>query len=259
MAKKYAEYDDLGVRFIYPKNWFARTETWDKGTYCITVDCPEGSFWSLSIMPKTADLDQAAKDIVRTMRAEYEEMEEREIRRYVADRVLTGYEIDFFYLDLTSAATALKFEDGRRGYVIYWQTCDRLTTEGESLSRADIFDAMTHSLVSNLTGQEPDWDDEDDDFVFDRKLSERQAREDEDREYFRRKYEQARLDEEEANWRRGGESLDDEFERVGTGGFGSDERTEDFLRDSDDEEVDEEFEREEFDAEDDDLDEDDDF
>ena len=145
MARNYNEYDDLGVRFIYPKNWFVRTETWDKGTYSITVDTPEGSFWTLSIMPKGVDLDKAAQDIVRTMNAEYDDMEEREIKRYVADYVLTRYELTF-YLDLTSTATALKFEDERRGYV-FWQTCEYLIADDNSDSRADI-STQHHTLVS---------------------------------------------------------------------------------------------------------------
>lgn len=233
MARNYNEYDDLGVRFIYPKNWFVRTETWDKGTYSITVDTPEGSFWTLSIMPKGVDLDKAAQDIVRTMNAEYDDMEEREIKRYVADYVLTGYEIDFFYLDLTSTATALKFEDERRGYVIFWQTCEYLIADDNSDSRADIFDAMTHTLVSNLTGQEDDWSDEEDEAHFEQKLSEQEVREQEEREYLRRKYERMRRKEEERNWRRS----DDDYPDDDTGNawlyqaaIANDERIKDFLR-----------------------------
>lgn len=202
MARDYNEYDDLGVRFVYPRNWFVNTETLDKGTYTITVDSPEGSFWALAIMPKNVDLDHAAKEIVKSMKAEYDELEECEIKQYVADTILTGYEINFFYLDLSSTAVALKFEDDRRGYVIYWQTCERMSLSGETLSRIDIFDAITHTLISNLTGQEADWGDIEDDLQYDKVLSERELREQEDREFFRRKYERARLEAEQANWRR---------------------------------------------------------
>ena len=152
-SRNFKEYDDLGVRFIYPTNWIVQTETWDKGTYGISVDSPEGSFWSVAIFPKDADLDEAAKNILSQLHAEYDEIEENEIERVVADCVLDGYEINFFYLDLTSTAQALKFEDGERGYVVFWQTCDRLAITGESLSRVDVFDVMTHTLVCNLTGQ----------------------------------------------------------------------------------------------------------
>ena len=126
----------------------------------------------------------------------------------VADFELSGYEADFFYLDLTSTATALKFEDGRRGYVIFWQTCDSMTTSADDPVRSDVFNAMTHTLVSNLTGQEDDWGDEEDELMFERKLSARQERELEDREYRRSRYEKARQDFEDRLWRRSDDSDD---------------------------------------------------
>ncbi len=200
-TSNFKEYDDLGVRFIYPNNWTVETQTWDKGTYGITADSPEGSFWALAIYPKGVDLDEAAKKILSDFHAEYDEMETEEIERYVANSVLTGYEINFFCLDLTSTAQALKFEDEERGYVIFWQTCDRLALTGEELSRVDVFEAMTHTLVSNLTGQEVDyWND--DEFEFEK--TEKEIRAEEEREYYRRRYEQARLDVEERYWRAGG-------------------------------------------------------
>ena len=193
MAKNYGEFDDLGVRFVYPKNWLVHAETLDKGTHNITVDSPEGSFWSLSIMPKGTDLLQTAKELVRTMQLEYDEMEEHEIKRYVADRVLAGYEIDFFYLDLTSTATALIYEDDERGYIVYWQTCDHLAVGRDDMSRSDIFDAMTHTLVSNLTGQDQDWDDLDNEDQEADTKSERERRMEEERAYYKRKYELAKF------------------------------------------------------------------
>ena len=203
-TSSFKEYDDLGVRFIYPNNWTVETQTWDKGTYGITADSPDGSFWALAIYPKGVDLDEAAKKILNDLHAEYDEMETEEIERYVADNVLTGYEINFFYLDLTSTAQALKFEDEERGYVIFWQTCDRLALTGEELSRVDVFEAMTHTLVSNLTGQEIEyWHEDDDEFEFEK--TEKEIRAEEEREYYRRRYEQARLDVEEKYWRAGGD------------------------------------------------------
>ncbi|MBQ1336964.1 MAG: hypothetical protein II561_00640 [Thermoguttaceae bacterium] len=208
MAKNYNEYNDLGVRFLYPANWFVRTETWDKGTYSITVDTPDGGFWSLSIYPKGVNLDTAALQAIDALKTEYDQVEKTEIHKYVADFELSGYEADFFYLDLTSTATALKFEDGRRGYVIFWQTCDSMTTSADDPVRSDVFNAMTHTLVSNLTGQEDDWGDEEDELMFERKLSARQERELEDREYRRSRYEKARQDFEDRLWRRSDDSDD---------------------------------------------------
>lgn len=250
MSKDYKEYDDLGVRFIYPSNWFVQTETWDKGAYGITVDSPEGSFWSLAIYPKGVDLDAAAKEILGTLDAEYDEMDQAEVKRYVADRVLIGYEVNFFYLDLTSTALVLKFEDENRGYVVYWQTCDRLALTGENLSRSDVFDAMTHTLVSNLTGQEVEYrGDSDVEFDFGAPVDEKARRVDENREFYRKKYERQRWEAEEARRR---EALDDEeirrnlndendVERQRRDWLAADEKLEDFLR-VDDEETDDAFE-----------------
>ncbi len=257
MSKDYKEYDELGVRFIYPSNWFVQTETWDKGAYGITVDSPEGSFWSLAIYPKGVDLDAAAKQILGTLDAEYDEIDQAEVKRYVADRVLTGYEVNFFYLDLTSTALVLKFEDENRGYVVYWQTCDRLALTGENLSRSDVFDAMTHTFVSNLTGQEVEyWDDENDEFDF-APVDEKERKIAENREFYRQKYERRRWEAEEARRR---EELDDEEIRRNLNDenddearrrdwVAADEKLEDFLR-VDDEEDDEAFDEEEVDARD---------
>lgn len=257
-SRDYKEYNDLGVRFIYPTNWTVQTETWDKGTYGISVDSPEGSFWSIAIFPLEVDLDEAAKSILSGLHAEYDEIEESEVERVVADCLLDGYEVNFFYLDLSSTAQALKFEDGERGYVVFWQTCDRLNISGESLSRVDVFDVMTHTLVCNLTGQEVDFwegDDEEEDF-----RSEKEAKAEEEREFYRRKYENARREIQNDYWRNGGVMTDsnaglddfvearrgsgsrhgrDEYSDVARSVALSDERLEDFLRD--DEDDDDEF------------------
>ena len=268
-SRDFKEYDDLGVRFIYPTNWTVQTETWDRGTYGVSVDSPEGSFWSVAIFPQDVDLDEAAKEILSQLHAEYDQLEEGEIERVVADCILDGYEINFFYLDLTSTAQALKFEDGERGYVIFWQTCDRLAITGESLSRVDVFDVMTHTLICNLTGQDVDfWEDEEDEYEVE--LSEKEAKAEEDREFYRRKYEEARREIQNRYWRYGGtmtganSGLGDFIEdRSGSGArrgkndrvetprnvAQSDERVEDFLRDDDDDDeirenlVDDGFER----------------
>ncbi len=256
-SRDFKEYDDLGVRFIYPTNWTVQTETWDRGTYGISVDSPEGSFWSVAIFPQGVDLDEAAKNILSQLHAEYDELEEGEIERVVADCILDGYEINFFYLDLTSTAQALKFEDGERGYVVFWQTCDRLAITGESLSRVDVFDVMTHTLICNLTGQDVDfWEGEEDE--NDSELSEKESKAEEDRAFYRRKYEEARREIQRQYWRYGGtvtdanSGLGDFIEdRSGSGSSRgkkdrfdaprnvaqSDERVEDFLRDDDDDDI----------------------
>ena len=272
-SRNYKEYNDLGVRFIYPTNWIVQTETWDKGTYGISVDSPEGSFWSIAIFPPEVDLDEAAKSILSGLHAEYDAVETTPIKRFVADCPLEGYEVNFFYLDLSSTAQALKIDDGERGYVVFWQTCDRLAITGETLSRVDVFDVMTHTLVCNLTEQEIDfWEGDDDE--NDAGLSDKEMRAEEEREFYRRKYEEARREIQNDYWRRGGAmtgpnaGLDGFVEaRRGSGEDAprsvvqGDEQLEDFLRDDDDDDdaFRENFDDDGYDEEDREYDDDSDF
>ncbi|MCF0233797.1 MAG: hypothetical protein HUK22_02315 [Thermoguttaceae bacterium] len=97
-------------------------------------------------------------------------------------------------------AQALKFQDGKRQYVVCTQTSDRLSIAGETLSKTDIFDVMTHTLVSNLTGQDADlWDgvEEDEPEIEDPK----ERRDAEYRDYIRRKYETRQREEENRRMR----------------------------------------------------------
>ncbi|MGI6400611.1 MAG: hypothetical protein ACOX0A_00580 [Thermoguttaceae bacterium] len=204
-SNKYKEYDDLGVRFIYPNNWTVQTETWDKGTYGISVDCPDGSFWALAIYPKNVDVDEAARKILTALYHEYNDVEGEKIKRYVADQILQGYEINFYYLDLASTAQALIFEDDERGYVIFWQTCDRLLlTDEEMAPRVEVFEVMTYTLISNLTGQLVDWE-EDEDEELELVKSAKEIRAEEDREFYRQEYIAARKEIQQEYWRSGGE------------------------------------------------------
>ena len=193
MAKtaNFQTYDELDVQFLYPNNWTALTQTLDRGTYMITVDSPEGSFWTLAIYPKGVDLDNAAQELLATLKVEYQEVEEHEVCRYVADRELSGYEINFYYLDMVCEVRALKYEDDERGYVIFWQTCDRLALTDEAFSQTDVLNVMTHSLITNITGQDLDlWED-----ALEDTRTEEEIREEEDREERLRIFRNARMKE----------------------------------------------------------------
>ncbi len=192
-SRNFKEYDDVGVRFIYPNNWSVQTETWGKGRYGVSVDSPEGSFWALSIFPRGVDLGAATDEILAALKIEYDDLEEEEIVRYVADRVLKGREINFFYLDMTCTVQALTFETENAGYVIYWQTADRMRlSEDDDVSQIDVFKVITHTLISNLTNQEIDyWEDENEAGAFDMR-SQREILDEEGRAERIRRYMQRR-------------------------------------------------------------------
>ena len=257
-SNKFKEYNDLNVRFLYPNNWTVQTQTWDRGTYGITVDSPDGSFWSLAIFPPEVNLDNAAEELIKEIQIEYDEMDKHEVKRCVADYVLEGIEIDYFCLDVACSVQALKFKDEERGYVVFWQTGDRmfLSDDGEDVNQSDVLKVITHTLISSLTGQDYDLYEEVDEALSRR--SERETREEENREYLRRRLELQGRRVGNESWRRG-EGYVQGFQPTKKDATSlADEELEDFMRDETfefDDPEDDEFEddfKDEFNEEDED-------
>ena len=144
-------YDDKEeIRFAYPKNWFVQESHWAGDVKSVIINSPEGYFWLLAIFPKGTDPDEAAKEVLHTMKGEYDKLEDLPARRMIAGRRLTGYEMNFFYLDLVNTAVVLGFEENDRTFVIYWQNCDRLVISDEPYDFEDIFETITYTLLTHL-------------------------------------------------------------------------------------------------------------
>ncbi|MBR6481573.1 MAG: hypothetical protein IKT12_07705 [Thermoguttaceae bacterium] len=142
--------NDGAVRFAYPKNWFVQEAPWTSDSKAITVNNPDGYFWMISIFPAGTDPDAAAKEVLHSMRREYSQLEDTPAHRIIADHFLTGYEMNFFYLDLVNTAIVLSLETESRSYVIYWQYCDILAVTQEEYGFEDIAEAMTYTFLKNL-------------------------------------------------------------------------------------------------------------
>lgn len=145
-----AVYNSEGIQFSYPSNWTLQEDVLDDDTDIIMVTCPDESFWMLAVYPGDVEPDQAAKNVLAMMTGEYEDIENIPVRRFIGERILHGYEMNFFYLDLTSTALVLGFSEGDQTYIVYWQTCDRLAVSPDKLACADVFEAMTTSLLDHL-------------------------------------------------------------------------------------------------------------
>ena len=167
MPSDYAEYNENGIYFAYPSNWSVQNsilnETEKDVTQddlliedvaeTITVTDPYGSFWMLAIYPGGTCADTAAKKILKTMMSEYKKLENEPIKKYIADRILHGYEMHFVFLVLTSTALVLGFEENDKTYIVYWQTCDRLAITDENICCEDVFEAITHTFLENLNNE----------------------------------------------------------------------------------------------------------
>jgi hypothetical protein len=140
-----ALFDRLGIRFQYPDNWRLDQEDAIEDGQSVTVYSPGGAFWTLMIHPRSADPARLAKAAVDAMRQEYEELEAEAIQENLAGRDTVGYDLNFYYLDLTNTAAVRSLRTNRRTYVIFYQAEDR---ELEQVQQ--VFLAITTSLIDGL-------------------------------------------------------------------------------------------------------------
>lgn len=150
MTADISVYDKNGVRISYPVSWSVQEDTLDEEADVVLISSPDESFWMLAMYPEGVEPDKAAKNILSIMTGEYEKIENAPIKKYFGKRILSGYEMNFFYLDLTSTAIVLGFEEGNRTYIIFHQTSDRMSLFAESESNEEVFEAMTCSFLDNL-------------------------------------------------------------------------------------------------------------
>ncbi|MCH8044066.1 MAG: hypothetical protein IID44_10165 [Planctomycetes bacterium] len=137
-----AEYSKMGARFSYPENWTLDTDELNEKGNSITVYSPGGGFWSLGVHPAGTNAGQLAAEALEAMGEEYEHLESREISETNAEDIMVGYDLNFFYLDLTSTAKIRCVSRSGATYAIFCQAEDR---EFEQIG--EVFRAITASLL----------------------------------------------------------------------------------------------------------------
>ncbi len=141
-----AKYEKLGIAFQYPENWTLDEEDAISGRGSVTVYSPGGGFWTVALHPESADPSKLAQAAVDAMKGEYEGLEVEEAREDLAGHELSGFDLNFFYLDLTNTARIRSFRGDNGTYTIFWQAEDR---ELANIQR--VFEAMTISLLANVS------------------------------------------------------------------------------------------------------------
>ncbi|MBX7071511.1 MAG: hypothetical protein K1X71_00075 [Pirellulales bacterium] len=139
-------YDRLGLRFQYPDNWTLDEAEALAGNHSVSVYSPTGAFWSVAVRPRDADSGRAASTALAAMREEYNDLEAEPTTDCVAGHELTGFEINFCYLDLTSTAGVRCAELDQSTLVIFYQAEDR-----DYIAVEPVFRAMTYSLLTSLS------------------------------------------------------------------------------------------------------------
>jgi hypothetical protein len=146
-----ATFDNLGINFQYPDNWQLDDEEMRSGQSAVTVFSPGGAFWSVAVHTGSADPARMAKAALDAMSKEYEDMEAEPVKETTAGHDLVGYDLNFFFLDLTNTACIRSFRAGRTTYTVFYQAEDR-----EFREIGLVFVAMTLSLLRGIGENKPE-------------------------------------------------------------------------------------------------------
>ncbi|MGO9112432.1 MAG: hypothetical protein ACLP9L_24645 [Thermoguttaceae bacterium] len=141
-----ATFDNLGITFQYPDNWQLDEEEMRAGQSAVTVFRPGGTaFWSVAVHTASADPARMAQAALDAMRKEYEGLEAEPVNETIAGRDLIGFDLNFFYLDLTNTASIRSLRVDGTTYTIFFQAEDC-----EYREIGLVFKAMTVSLLGGI-------------------------------------------------------------------------------------------------------------
>ena len=138
-------FSKMEISFQYPDNWTLDEEDAVAGGESVTVYSPGGSFWSVAVHPHYASPTQLALAALEAMKEEYEGLEIEDAQETVYGRELVGYNLNFYYLDLTNTTRIRCFATSKAAYTIFWQADD---AEYDQIQM--VFQAMLASLLNSV-------------------------------------------------------------------------------------------------------------
>lgn len=138
-------FSKLGISFSFPDNWTLDDRDAVSGANSVTVYSPGGAFWSVSIHPASLEPKKLAKAAVKAMREEYAEVEVEPILAVADGQELVGFDLAFYYLDLTNTACVRCFRTPGACYAVFYQAEDHEFGQFER-----VFAAITQSLLEGL-------------------------------------------------------------------------------------------------------------
>jgi hypothetical protein len=139
-----AVFDKMGIRFLYPENWTLDEQEALEGNRAVTVYSPGGAFWSIALHPTSTDPGELAAAAAEILRAEYDDAESEKVSEEIGGVPMSGFDVNFFYLDLTNTALIRGFRTATDSCLVLCQAEDR-----EFGRLAPVFCAITTSLLTN--------------------------------------------------------------------------------------------------------------
>ncbi|MEL6105714.1 MAG: hypothetical protein AAFU85_06755 [Planctomycetota bacterium] len=140
-----AQFDSFGLRFLYPDNWTVAQRDEEDGNTGMTLDLPEGGFFSVETAV-TSEPAELIEELAVAIASEYEDPERESISlELLPDAPAT--DLRFYYLDLLIICRIVVFrqEEDRDSLVIQMQAESREFDKNEP-----VFDAILKQIVDNV-------------------------------------------------------------------------------------------------------------
>lgn len=117
-------YEGHGLRFAYPSDW--ELEETDEGEAAtVEVQAPGGLAFALIRSDETGlDPASVADEVLEAMREEYPDIDVAPAMETLAGHHATGYDVEFFSLDITNGAIIRCFRTPERTVLVFGQWSD---------------------------------------------------------------------------------------------------------------------------------------
>ncbi len=144
-----ATFDQHGLRFEYPDNWSLDQGQDIDANQQVVVSSPHTAFWQLTKHPPGTDLEPLFDEALAALRSEYQDIEVEPESEIVEGQLVTGFTVNFFFLDLTNTCWLRGIETAAANYLVVCQAEDR-----EFAQVGLVFRAMLASVLRNLVADE---------------------------------------------------------------------------------------------------------
>ena len=135
------QYDRAGIRFCYPENWTVADDEADRRRRSVLVQAPSGAFWSVDLCLQATNSRDLAAEVLQTMQREYVDLEAEAVTDKIGGLEATGYDMQFYCLDLIIAARLRTVRTPAGTLVLLCQAEDR---DFQALEA--VFSAMSESI-----------------------------------------------------------------------------------------------------------------
>ncbi len=121
-----------GVRFEYPEDWILHEES-SPGEVSITINSPETSFWSLTLLFERPDPYRVVETVLDALREEYSEIDVYSSEQQLGDSRTVARDIDFVCHELIGSAFLRATVTPGFTLLVLYQGADNELDETQSL------------------------------------------------------------------------------------------------------------------------------